>query len=161
MNVKTKEEKIKTREINAELELGVHIKKECLSVYTLSKKIVSDKFVFIKDIVITDYSTLIQSILLNIPINPVWVSEDRYGNYKVLTEKDVRIMNIIYYFINSKLKMCLIGSRFDGLFFKDLSKLDQSRFEDYIFDIRILSVDNCSHIKEEITRRISSNNTCS
>lgn len=65
-------------------------------------------------------SALIESFLLNVPVPPVYLSEDEYGHYSVIDGKQ-RITAICEFFSgNLRLKMLKKFPELDGLYFQDL-----------------------------------------
>lgn len=75
-------------------------------------------------------SSLIESFLLNVPVPPVYLSEDDYGHYSVIDGK--QRITAIYEFLSGSLKL-------KGL--KEFSGLDGSKFDDLPKQLRnVLSV---------------------
>lgn len=65
-------------------------------------------------------SALIESFLLNVPVPPVYLSEDDYGNYSVIDGK--QRLTTIYDFLNDKFQLKELA-RFTALNGKNFSKL--------------------------------------
>lgn len=65
-------------------------------------------------------SSLIESFLLNIPVPPIYLAEERYGIYSVIDGK--QRITAINKFLNNKIKLANLEKFKDleGLFFKDL-----------------------------------------
>lgn len=65
-------------------------------------------------------SSLIESFLLNIPVPPIYLAEDRYGVYSVIDGK--QRITAINKFLTNKMKLADLDKfpELDGLYFKDL-----------------------------------------
>ncbi len=141
-------------EINEELEFRyLQVQTNDFSIYYLIKKIKKNNFFFDKMAINNlDHSRLIQSILIGLPVDPIWVTEDEFGQCHAI--KGNEFINVIINFYNNELKIKLENSSFDECFFKDLYFSRQRAFENCELKfIRIpISLSDCA--KNELIRRI-------
>lgn len=102
-------------------------------------------------------SKLIESILLNIPIQPIYLSEENDYIYEVL-DGEQRITTIME-FVNNKFKLKNTGMYTSNLLFRDLERSIQRKIEDYILFVYIIGKDTDEEMKFKIFERINTGAT--
>lgn len=104
----------------------------------------------------TQQSSLIESFLLNVPVPPVYLAEDDYGNYSVIDGKQ-RITSI-HTFIGNNLKLSGLEAfdLIEGFFFKDLPDSLQNalRVRPYLRVITLLRQSD-PELKYEVFSRLN------
>lgn len=98
-------------------------------------------------------SKLIESIILDIPIQAIYLSEENDNKYLIIDGQQ-RIRSITS-FLNNKFKLDGVQDEWDGKYFKDLEPSIQRKIEDFQLVIFVVKKDNDSDIKFEIFERIN------
>lgn len=98
-------------------------------------------------------SRLIESIILDIPIQAIYLSEEANLTYEIIDGQ--QRIRTIYEFINNKfsLKNTLFFKK--GTYFKNLESSIQRKIEDFQLVVFIVKRDNDSEVKFEIFERIN------
>lgn len=102
-------------------------------------------------------SKLIESIILNIPIQPIYLSEESDHTYEVLDGQQ-RIITILE-FINNKFKLKNIALNMPNLLFIDLDRSTQRKIQDYTLTVFIIGKDTDKSMKYQIFERINTGTT--
>ncbi len=97
---------------------------------------------------------LIESIVLNIPIAPIYLCETADFKYEVMD--GYNRIKTIYQFINNEIP--LINSQIFGtnIYFNQLESIVQRKIEDYLLTVYILRYTKNQDIKREFFKRINS-----
>jgi hypothetical protein len=94
-----------------------------LSIFNIIKEVEAKTITFTETNCYQGQKELIQSLLMEIPMNPFYFLQDRKANYSVI-DGNWRLENIVNY-MKSKL-------------FLDLSGREQRRLEDYLWPINVI-----------------------
>ncbi|MGF1793833.1 DUF262 domain-containing protein [Photobacterium profundum] len=102
-----------------------------------------------------DCSELIESILLSIPIPIIYLFENEEGQWQVIDglNRITAIEN--YYFGNMKLKGLTLLPELNGMYFHDIPKYLQAKFEDYVLNTYIIQPPTPEAVKFIIFERIN------
>lgn len=131
-----------------------------ISIFEMVKRIEKGNIIFKKEFPISfewkdeNKTLLIESIVLNIPILPIYLCETVDFRYDVMD--GYNRIKTIYEFINNEIP--LINSQIFGanIYFRQLESSIQRKIEDYPLMMCILKYSNNPNIKREFFKRINS-----
>ncbi|EPB9412417.1 DUF262 domain-containing protein [Clostridium perfringens] len=98
-------------------------------------------------------SKLIESIILDIPIQAIYLSEESDGKYEIIDGQ--QRVRTIYEFVNNKFSMNKTKFFGEKRYFKDLDISVQRKIEDFQLVVFIVKKDNNPEVKFEIFERIN------
>lgn len=98
-------------------------------------------------------SKLIESIILDIPIQAIYLSEEQDSKYEIIDGQ--QRIRTIYEFINNKFKLESTVFGEENNYFKDLEPSVQRKIEDFQLVIFVVKKDNSPYVKFEIFERIN------
>jgi hypothetical protein len=124
-------------------------------------KIISSEIDFQRNLVwnITKKSNFIESIILNYPIPPIYLSETIDGNYNIID--GLQRTSALNEFYNGKFSLAGLEAlpRYNGFFFKDLPEALQSKFEDKKLTIFSLKPSTPMVVVYDLFNRINTGGT--
>lgn len=98
-------------------------------------------------------SELIQSIIMGIPIQEIYMIQNKHGVIRPIDGK--KRLSIISMFLNNKLCLtgCTLRKDLNGKTYRTLEKIDQARFEDFNLTFFIYPTNLESRIKKYLSRK--------